>query len=127
MDLQNFDAKLQQHMAELKPLKSPSNRKQNIFVPKDLKSCSHVFIRIDRVKKVLEPPYEGPYAVQKKPSLPNVFCFVSTLPRGQATINLIKLEKLEVGLGSTRCGGHLNDSKSIMASQMTQNITYVFV
>ncbi|GFY23763.1 retrovirus-related Pol polyprotein from transposon opus [Trichonephila clavipes] len=66
MDPQNFVAKLQQHMAELKPLKSPSNRKQNIFVHKDLKSCSHVFIRIDRVKKVLEPPYEGPYTVQKK-------------------------------------------------------------
>ncbi|GFW04642.1 hypothetical protein TNCV_3066601 [Trichonephila clavipes] len=61
MDPQNFAAKLQQHMAELKPLKSPSNRKQNIFVHKDLKSCSHVFIRIDRVKKALEPPYEGPY------------------------------------------------------------------
>ncbi|GFT12176.1 retrovirus-related Pol polyprotein from transposon opus [Trichonephila clavipes] len=62
----NFVAKLQQHMTELKPLKSPSNRKQNIFVHKDLKSCSHVFIRTDRVKKALEPPYEGPYAVQKK-------------------------------------------------------------
>ncbi|GFW02757.1 retrovirus-related Pol polyprotein from transposon opus [Trichonephila clavipes] len=66
MDPQNFVAKLQQHMAELKPLKSPSNRKQNIFVHKDLKSCSHVFIRIDRVKKALEPSYEGPYTVQKK-------------------------------------------------------------
>ncbi|GFW54083.1 retrovirus-related Pol polyprotein from transposon opus [Trichonephila clavipes] len=55
-----------QHMAELKPLKSTSNRKQNIFVRKDLKYCSHVFIRIDRVKKALEPPYERPYDVQKK-------------------------------------------------------------
>ncbi|GFW12177.1 hypothetical protein TNCV_4936211 [Trichonephila clavipes] len=52
MDPQNFVAKLQQHMAELKPLKSPSNRKQNIFVHKDLKSCSHVFLRIDRVKSI---------------------------------------------------------------------------
>ncbi|GFS88653.1 retrovirus-related Pol polyprotein from transposon opus [Trichonephila clavipes] len=66
MDPQNFVAKLQQHMAELKPLKSPSNRKQNIFVHKDLKSCSYVFIRIDRVKKALEPPYEGPYILYKK-------------------------------------------------------------
>ncbi|GFT99833.1 uncharacterized protein NPIL_28021 [Nephila pilipes] len=63
IDPQNFVTKLQQHMAELKPLKSPSNRKQNIFVHKDLKSCLHVFVRIDRVKKALEPPYEGPYAV----------------------------------------------------------------
>ncbi|GFU98368.1 retrovirus-related Pol polyprotein from transposon opus [Trichonephila clavipes] len=70
MDPQNFVAKLQQHMAELKPLKSPSNRKQNIMVHKDLKSCSHVFIRIDRVKKALEPPYEGPYTVQKNSCSP---------------------------------------------------------
>ncbi|GFY20319.1 hypothetical protein TNCV_209511 [Trichonephila clavipes] len=68
MDTQNFVAKLQQHMAELKPLKSPSNRKQKIFVHKDLREIlfSHVFIRIDRVKKSLESSYEGPYAVQKK-------------------------------------------------------------
>ncbi|GFW99316.1 retrovirus-related Pol polyprotein from transposon opus [Trichonephila clavipes] len=66
MDPQNFVAQLQQHMPELKPLKSPSNRKQNIIVHKDLKSCSLVFIRIDRVKKAIEPPYEGPYVVQKK-------------------------------------------------------------
>ncbi|GFV22585.1 hypothetical protein TNCV_2077771 [Trichonephila clavipes] len=38
MDPQNFVAKLQQHMAELKPVKSPSNRKQNIFMHKDFKS-----------------------------------------------------------------------------------------
>ncbi|GFS97185.1 DUF5641 domain-containing protein [Trichonephila clavipes] len=72
MDPQNFVAKLQQHMAELKPLKPPSNRKQNIFVHKDLKSCSHVFLRIDRVKKALEPPYEGPYTVQKSRSITSI-------------------------------------------------------
>ncbi|GFV75978.1 DUF1758 domain-containing protein [Trichonephila clavipes] len=66
MDPQNFVAKLQQHMAELKPLKSPSNRKQNIFVHKDLKSCSHVFLRIDRVKKALEPPYMKDHILYKK-------------------------------------------------------------
>ncbi|GFS55618.1 uncharacterized protein TNCV_131431 [Trichonephila clavipes] len=72
MDPQNFVAKLQQHMAELKPLKSPSNRKQSSFAHKDLKSCSHVFIRIERVKKALEPPYEGPYTVQKNDFLENI-------------------------------------------------------
>ncbi|GFS98762.1 hypothetical protein TNCV_753791 [Trichonephila clavipes] len=66
MDPQNFVAKLQQHMAELKPLKSPSNRKQNIFVHKDLKSCSHVFLRIDRVKKALEPHHMKDHILYKK-------------------------------------------------------------
>ncbi|GAA49140.1 transposon Ty3-G gap-Pol polyprotein [Clonorchis sinensis] len=33
------------------------------YVPTDLSSCSHVFIRSDRVKKPLQPPYDGPYLV----------------------------------------------------------------
>ncbi|GBM59450.1 hypothetical protein AVEN_117651-1 [Araneus ventricosus] len=39
------------------------NSSQQIFANKDLKNCSHVFQRIDRVKKQLEPPYEGPFSV----------------------------------------------------------------
>ncbi|GFX32913.1 transposable element Tcb2 transposase [Trichonephila clavipes] len=102
MDPQNFVAKLQQHMAELKPLKSPSNRKQNIFVHKDLKSCSHVFLRIDRVKKALEPPYEGPYTVHK---------------RGR----IISLR--EAGWSNRRIGRHLGRSDMVVARCWQQWIT----
>ncbi|GFT61155.1 retrovirus-related Pol polyprotein from transposon opus [Trichonephila clavipes] len=93
MDPQNFGAKLQQHMAELKPLKSPSNRKQNIFVHKDLKSCSHVFIRIDRVKKALEPTYEGPYAVQKDRWIPRGVSFQRPRHRLIAVASLGRLPR----------------------------------
>ncbi|GFU09747.1 retrovirus-related Pol polyprotein from transposon opus [Nephila pilipes] len=65
-DPQNFVTKLQQHMEDIKPLKLSSTRKQKIFVHKELKSCSHVFVRIDRVKNTLEPPYEGPFVVVRK-------------------------------------------------------------
>ncbi|GFT71305.1 retrovirus-related Pol polyprotein from transposon opus [Nephila pilipes] len=51
MDPQNFVTKLQQHMEDIKPLKPSNTRKQKIFVHKELESCSHVFVRIDRVKK----------------------------------------------------------------------------
>ncbi|GBN77053.1 Retrovirus-related Pol polyprotein from transposon 412 [Araneus ventricosus] len=34
--------------------------------PKDLHTCTHVFIRIDRVRKSLEPPYDGPFPVVKR-------------------------------------------------------------
>ncbi|GFT06139.1 transposon Ty3-G Gag-Pol polyprotein [Nephila pilipes] len=50
-------------MEELKPRKSSPPRNQRIFVHKDLQTCSHVFVRVDRVKKTLEPPYEGPFTV----------------------------------------------------------------
>ncbi|GBM67397.1 hypothetical protein AVEN_233581-1 [Araneus ventricosus] len=39
------------------------NSSQHIFVNKVLENCSRVFQRIDRVKKQLEPPYEGPFHV----------------------------------------------------------------
>ncbi|GFS37939.1 retrovirus-related Pol polyprotein from transposon opus [Nephila pilipes] len=66
MDRQNFVTKLQQHMEDIKPLKSSSTRKQKKFVHKEMKSCSYVFVRIHRVKNILEPPYEGPFVVVKK-------------------------------------------------------------
>ncbi|GFS65432.1 retrovirus-related Pol polyprotein from transposon opus [Nephila pilipes] len=53
MDPQNFVTKLQQHMEDIKPLKPSSTRKQKIFVHKELESCLHVFVSIDRVKKKL--------------------------------------------------------------------------
>lgn len=36
------------------------------FIPKDLNTCTHVFIRIDRTKKGLEDPYEGPFQVIRR-------------------------------------------------------------
>lgn len=60
-----FVTELKNQLAELKPVTRKVTQK-NIFVHKDLKNCSHVFVRIDRVKKALEPPYEGPFKVLKK-------------------------------------------------------------
>ena len=36
------------------------------YIPKDLKKCSHVWVRIDRVKKPLEAPYTGPFKVLER-------------------------------------------------------------
>ncbi|GFX07156.1 retrovirus-related Pol polyprotein from transposon opus [Trichonephila clavipes] len=111
MDPQNFVAKLQQHMAELKPLKSPSNRKQNIFVHKDLKSCSHVFIHIDRVKKALEPPYEGPYMLYKKNRLKPAYLLAvdnqneqTSVGKKNETSNWKELSPLPDVQPTTSCG-----------------------
>lgn len=57
---------LQNYMGALKPVKSSTKSNQKFFVNKDQNSCSHVFLRIDRVKKALEPPYEGPIPVLNK-------------------------------------------------------------
>lgn len=40
-----------------------NNAKQKVYVPKDLEKCTHVWIRIDRVRRPLEAPYSGPFEV----------------------------------------------------------------
>ncbi|XP_035205306.1 uncharacterized protein LOC118180305 [Stegodyphus dumicola] len=59
----SFVNKLQKHMALLKPVKMQNTPQQKAFVHKDLDTCTQVFIRVDRIKKPLEPAYEGPFPV----------------------------------------------------------------
>ncbi|GFY32136.1 retrovirus-related Pol polyprotein from transposon 412 [Trichonephila clavipes] len=66
IDPETFVTTLQTFMDELKPTKSSPPKNQKIFVHKDLKSCTHVFVRVDRVRKALEPPYDGPFPVKER-------------------------------------------------------------
>lgn len=43
-----------------------AKRKQSIFIHPDLSSAEYVFLRVDRVKRPLEPPYQGPFKVIKR-------------------------------------------------------------
>nr|XP_015908304.2 uncharacterized protein LOC107440041 [Parasteatoda tepidariorum] len=63
---ENFISNLQHQMETLKPLESKYFKRNKELVHKDLSSCSHVFMRIDRVRKPLESPYQGPYKVMDK-------------------------------------------------------------
>ena len=36
------------------------------YVPKDLENCEHVFVRLDRIRKALEAPYQGPFPVLER-------------------------------------------------------------
>ncbi|GFW79419.1 pro-Pol polyprotein [Trichonephila clavipes] len=53
IDPETFVTTLQTFMDDLKPTKSSPPKNQKIFVHKDLKSCTHVFVRVDRVRKAL--------------------------------------------------------------------------
>ncbi|GFT34181.1 retrovirus-related Pol polyprotein from transposon opus [Nephila pilipes] len=54
IDPETFVTKLQIFMEALKPTKSSPLRNQKFFAHKDLQNCSHVFVRVDRVKKALD-------------------------------------------------------------------------
>ncbi|VDO82173.1 unnamed protein product [Schistosoma margrebowiei] len=49
----------------MRTLTPVSTRIQNrqVALPRELYTCSHVFIRVDSVRKPLQQPYEGPFHV----------------------------------------------------------------
>lgn len=63
-----FVERLKDAMEKIKPVPSSNHSKQNIFVHKDMSSCTHVFVRSDGVKKSLQPTYTGPFEVVSRNS-----------------------------------------------------------
>ena len=53
----------------MQQLQSPRVRRQNprkAYVNDDLKTCTHVFVRHDAIKKPLQKPYDSPFKVIKR-------------------------------------------------------------
>lgn len=64
-DSMDFVARLKRHMAQLCPALTRPTRRQT-HIHKDLETCTHVWIRIDAVRKPLQPQYHGPFKVIKR-------------------------------------------------------------
>lgn len=58
-----FIGHLRSTMAQLKPVNTAHHCADKVFIQKDLKTCSHVFLRDDTVKAPLKAPYDGPFHV----------------------------------------------------------------
>ena len=54
---------LREAVARFIPCQQTYNTSRTSYVPQDLHSSSHVFIRTDAAKPPLTPPYTGPYKV----------------------------------------------------------------
>ncbi|GFR13916.1 transposon Tf2-6 polyprotein [Trichonephila clavata] len=50
-------------MIALQPIPTSAHSNSSMFVPTNLKSCSHVFLRIDSVQPPLSQNYTGPHEV----------------------------------------------------------------
>ncbi|GFQ93956.1 transposon Ty3-I Gag-Pol polyprotein [Trichonephila clavata] len=66
VDPHEFLKNLRAVMDQLKPVATISHGSKKVFVHPGLKTCSHVFVRHDAVKKPLQTPYDGPYLVLKR-------------------------------------------------------------
>lgn len=58
-----FIKSLQDSMRQLRPVQTRLQSAKRFFIPQDLTSCTHVFVRFDAVRAPLRPPYDGPYLV----------------------------------------------------------------
>ncbi|GFY67821.1 uncharacterized protein TNIN_341451 [Trichonephila inaurata madagascariensis] len=58
-----FVQTLKATIKDFKPVPFSYHSKQKLFIFKDFKDCSHVFVCTDSVRRSLQPPYHGPYKI----------------------------------------------------------------
>ncbi|XP_071506124.1 uncharacterized protein, partial [Diadema antillarum] len=65
VDPSDYVSRLRNHMSQFTPT-PPRSQHTTTHVPTDLHTCSYVFVRVDRVRKPLQQPYDGPYKVLRR-------------------------------------------------------------
>jgi transposase InsO family protein/predicted aspartyl protease len=75
-------------ISNLKPSPTEQRDSRAVFVHPDLRTCEMVFVRVDAVRKPLQPPYDGPYRVIKRGSK----VFTIQLPGRQSQISIDRLK-----------------------------------
>lgn len=84
----DFAKNLRNVMDSIRPTQPSNHAKENIFVQKDLQTCTHVFLRDDTVRPPLKNPYDGPYEVIKR--YQNTF----DIKKGNKTVN-VSIDRLK--------------------------------
>ncbi|GFU04020.1 transposon Tf2-6 polyprotein [Nephila pilipes] len=63
---QTYVSFLREKMRSLQPIPTSAHTKSSMFVPTDLKNCSHVFLKVDSVQPPLSQNYTGPHEVVQR-------------------------------------------------------------
>ena len=58
--------KLRVAFEEVRPKPTKWHQKQVTYIPRALSDCTHVFVRVDSVRRSLQRPYDGPFKVLKR-------------------------------------------------------------
>ena len=84
----NYVHRLKRTMQCLQPPAPRSQQRHGVHIPPDLKTCTHVFVRRDAVRKPLQPPYDGPFKVISRSDKH----FVIDLNTRQDTVSIDRLK-----------------------------------
>ncbi len=57
--------RLESFLRTIKPM-SPRPQSPKSYIPPDLQTCTHAFVRVDAVRTPLQSPYNGPYKVIRR-------------------------------------------------------------
>lgn len=63
---QIFVEELRERMRQIRPTPTAHHARHKVFIHKELEDCTHVFIRVERPRRSLEAPYEGPFEVKDR-------------------------------------------------------------
>ncbi|GBM74464.1 Transposon Ty3-G Gag-Pol polyprotein [Araneus ventricosus] len=64
--LPDYLSRLQELMRTFKPSDPVHHGLKAVYMPKDLQTCSHVFVKRGPIKRALATPFEGPFSVKKR-------------------------------------------------------------
>lgn len=62
-NVSQFAQDLRENINLVRPVEASHHTAKHIFVYSDLKTCTHVYLRVDAVKTPLQSPFNGPYKV----------------------------------------------------------------
>ncbi|XP_017476814.1 PREDICTED: uncharacterized protein LOC108366851 [Rhagoletis zephyria] len=66
VDTNSFLEDFRTYMRKIRPAPTTHHCRQKTFCHKDLATCTHVFMRVDAVRRPLDHPYSGPHRVVKR-------------------------------------------------------------
>ena len=83
----DYAQRLAHHMREIR---AAQTRLQTppVFIPRELSSCKHVFLRVDSLRSPLQPPYTGPYKVLSRTAK----CVIINLDGRRVTVSLDRIK-----------------------------------
>lgn len=63
---QMFRENLRERIRAIRPRSTSHHIKKKTFIYKELEECTHVFVRVDKPRRLLERPYEGPFIILER-------------------------------------------------------------